>query len=168
MFELERKFNYWHADTLQGDQVNPNNPLTSKFEFHLAERDTTRSWDAEIVISQNEPSFLPTSLKQGMRTVVLTWNELHLMEYSVAGVTKLCRVKSNLEGVQQHELVLKQKRGTCFTKGYKFYICEFEVRVIVAPADLRFELWFGGHRFSGNHEPIGVKWDEAGVRVKSG
>lgn len=85
-----------------------------------------------------------------------------------AGVTRLCYVRSNLEGVQQHQLVLKQKRGTCFTKGYKFYVCEFEVRVIVAPADLRFELWFGGHRFSGNHEPIGVQWDEAGARVKSG
>ncbi|OAA75505.1 Hsp70 family chaperone [Akanthomyces lecanii RCEF 1005] len=133
----------------KGDLVNPNTPLVNKFEFHLAERDTTRSWDAEIVISQNEPSFLPSSLKQ-------------------AGVTRLCCVKSNLEGVQQHQLVLKQKRGTCFTKGHKFYICEFEVRVIVAPADLRFELWFGGHRFSGNHEPIGVKWDEAGARVKAG
>ncbi|KAJ4147944.1 hypothetical protein LMH87_002437 [Akanthomyces muscarius] len=133
----------------KGDLVNPNTPLVNKFEFHLAERDTTRSWDAEIVISQNEPSFLPSSLKQ-------------------AGVTRLCCVKSNLEGVQQHQLVLKQKRGTCLTKGHKFYICEFEVRVIVAPADLRFELWFGGHRFSGNHEPIGVKWDEAGARVKAG
>lgn len=53
-------------------------------------------------------------------------------------------------------------------KGYKFYICEFEVRIIVAPADLRFELWFGGQRFSGNHEPIGVEWDKAGSRVDAG
>ncbi|KAK8144135.1 hypothetical protein G3M48_006267 [Beauveria asiatica] len=132
----------------KGDLVDPNKPLVNKFEFHLAERDTTRSWTAEVVISQNEPSFLPTSLKQ-------------------AGVTKLCSVRSNLEGVQQHQLVLKQKRGTCFSKGHKFYICEFEVRVIVAPADLRFELWFGGYKFSGNHEPVGVVWDEAGARVKA-
>ncbi|KAJ6788470.1 hypothetical protein PWT90_02615 [Aphanocladium album] len=132
----------------KGDMVNPNTPLVSQFEYHLAERDTTRIWTAEVVISQNEPSFLPTSLKQ-------------------AGATKLCQVKSNLEGVQQHQLVLKQKRGTCFAKGYKFYLCEFEVRVIVAPADLRFELWFGGQRFSGNHEPIGVQWDSAGARVRA-
>ncbi|KAM3566714.1 hypothetical protein ARSEF4850_000365 [Beauveria asiatica] len=132
----------------KGDLVDPNKPLVNKFEFHLAERDTTRSWTAEVVISQNEPSFLPTSLKK-------------------AGVTKLCSVRSNLEGVQQHQLVLKQKRGTCFSKGHKFYICEFEVRVIVAPADLRFELWFGGYKFSGNHEPVGVVWDEAGARVKA-
>ncbi|ATY61541.1 Hsp70 family chaperone [Cordyceps militaris] len=144
----------WAVDQVQwmirkGDTVNPNDPLIRKFEFHLAERDTTRSWNADIVISHNEPSFLPSSLKQ-------------------AGVTRLCRVKSNLQGVQQHQLVLKQKRGTCFTRGHKFYICEFEIRVIVAPADLRFELWFGGQRFSGNHEPIDVKWDDTGARVKSG
>ncbi|PHH83882.1 hypothetical protein CDD83_2874 [Cordyceps sp. RAO-2017] len=120
--------------------------IQKTFEMHLAEQDTTRSWDAEIVVSQNETSFLPHSLKQ-------------------AGVTKLCRVKSNLEGVQQRQLVLKQKRGTCFRRGYRFYICEFDVRIIVAPAGLRFELWFAGQKFSGNHEPISVSWDEAGVRV---
>lgn len=50
-------------------------------------------------------------------------------------------------------------------KGYKFYICLFEIRVIVAPADLRFELWFGGQRFSRNHNPIHVEWDTMGARV---
>jgi hypothetical protein len=55
--------------------------------------------------------------------------------------------------------VLKQKRGTCFKKGYKYYICQFDVKVIVAPADLRFELWFGGTKFSGNHDPISVSWE---------
>ncbi|KAK2591513.1 hypothetical protein QQS21_010788 [Conoideocrella luteorostrata] len=130
----------------KGDDIDPNCPLIRTFQFHLAERDTTRSWETDIVISQNEASFLPSSLKQ-------------------AGATKLCRIHSNLEGVEQRELVLKEKRGTCFSKGYKFYICNFEVRVIVAPADLRFELWFGGQRFSRNHEPVSVEWDMEGVHV---
>lgn len=62
---------------------------------------------------------------------------------------------------------MKHKRGTCFKAGYKFYICEFEIRVIVAPADLRFELWFGGTKFSSNHEPITITWDEDGARAKA-
>lgn len=74
-------------------------------------------------------------------------------------------VKSNLEGVQQDQLVLKQKRGILFRKGYKFYVCRFDLRVIVAPADLRFELWFDGHKFSGNHEPVTPQWAEAGLKV---
>ncbi|KAH8709286.1 hypothetical protein HC256_009210 [Beauveria bassiana] len=152
----------------KGDLVDPNKPLVNQFEFHLAERDTTRIWTAEVVISPNEPSFLPTSLKQGKNKVYFDRFDAKTNHApNAAGVTRLCSVRSNLEGVQQHQLVLKQKRGTCFSKGHKFYICEFEVRVIVAPADLQFELWFGGYKFSGNHEPVGVVWDEAGARVKA-
>jgi len=82
------------------------------------------------------------------------------------GATQLCEVRSNLDGVKQEELVHKYKRGTCFKRGYKFYVCQFDVRVIIAPADLRFELWFGGQKFSGNHEPISITWDEQGTKVK--
>ncbi|KAK5999197.1 hypothetical protein PT974_01588 [Cladobotryum mycophilum] len=127
----------------KGDTVDPNVPLVKTFEYHLGPGDTTRSWTSDIVVSQNEPSFLPRT-----------------------GVTKLCNVKSNLEGVEQHQLVLKKKRGSCFSRGYRFYICEFDVRVIIAPADLRFELWFGGQKFSKNHEPIAVQWDEAGAKLE--
>lgn len=77
----------------------------------------------------------------------------------IAGVKILCQVKSNLTGIQQHELVLKKKRGSCFSKGYTYYNCVFDVRVIVAPADLRFELWFGGQKFSRNHDPVQVEWN---------
>ncbi|KAJ4254954.1 hypothetical protein NW762_009754 [Fusarium torreyae] len=127
----------------KGDTVNPDSPLVKVFEIRLKDGDTTRAWDTDIVVSNNEPEWLPRSIKQ-------------------AGAMKLCSVKSNLAGVQQHQLVLKEKRGTCFSRGTKFYICRFDVRVIVAPADLRFELWFGGAKFSGNHQPISVQWDAAG------
>ncbi|KAF4464878.1 hsp70 [Fusarium albosuccineum] len=128
----------------KGDTVNPDSPLVKNFEIRLREGDTTRAWDAEIVVSNNEPDWLPRSLKQ-------------------AGAMKICAVKSNLAGVQQHQLVLKEKRGTCFRRGIKFYLCRFDVRVIVAPADLRFELWFGGTKFSGNHQPIAVQWEAGGA-----
>ncbi|KAH7228493.1 uncharacterized protein BKA55DRAFT_716290 [Fusarium redolens] len=123
----------------KGDIVDPNTQLVKEFQIRLPEGDTTRSWNAEIVTSQNEVSFLPRSLKQ-------------------AGAVKVCEVKSNLDGVQQTQLVRKHKRGTCLSRGYTFYLCQFEIRVIIAPADLRFELWFGGWRFAGNHEPIKVTW----------
>ncbi|KAM0195521.1 hypothetical protein ACHAPA_003013 [Fusarium lateritium] len=138
----------WATNQIQwlikkGDTVDPDSPLAKPFEIRLKDGDTTRAWDAEIVVSNNEPKWLPRSLKQ-------------------AGAMRLCAVKSNLAGVEQHQLVLKEKRGTCFRRGHKYYICRFDIRVIVAPADLRFELWFGGTRFSGNHQPISVQWDAAG------
>lgn len=54
-----------HSSSLQGDVIDVNSPLAKQFEFHLADGETTRSWDTDIVISQNEASFLPTSMKQG-------------------------------------------------------------------------------------------------------
>ena len=136
------------ADSIgQGDSINPNVPLVKSFELRLAANETTRSWNSEIVVSYSEASFLPRSLKQG-------------------GAVKLCDVKSDLSGVQQNQLIQKYKRGSCFARGHMFYICQFEVRVIVAPADLRFELWFAGHKFSGNHDPITVKWDQAGTKYQ--
>ena len=90
---------------------------------------------------------------------------VHLLTISTAGVARLCQVTSNLNGLEQHELIMKHKRGTCFRRGHTYYICKFDVRVIVAPADLRFELWFAGKKFSRNHEPVAVAWDEAGSNV---
>jgi hypothetical protein len=49
----------------QGDAIDTNNALIKTFEVHIAEHDTTRSWDTDIVISQNEASFLPSNMKQG-------------------------------------------------------------------------------------------------------
>uniref|UniRef100_A0A0B7KIY5 Hsp70 family chaperone n=1 Tax=Bionectria ochroleuca TaxID=29856 RepID=A0A0B7KIY5_BIOOC len=124
----------------KGDTVQPNSAFTKTFEIRLGSDETTRSWDSSFITSNLPVDKLPTALRQ-------------------PGAEKLCAVKSDLTGVQQHELVLKQKRGTCFKKGYKYYICQFDVKVIVAPADLRFELWFGGTKFSGNHDPISVSWE---------
>ncbi|KAK7994683.1 hypothetical protein PG990_013456 [Apiospora arundinis] len=128
----------------KGDTVTPGQPLVKTLQMRLAADDTTRAWDTKFVVSHNEPSFIPASLKH-------------------EGVIQLCKLESNLSGVEQHELVKKHKRGTCFRAGYTFYICEFEIHVIVAPADLRFELWFGGHKFSKGHEPIKIHWQEGGT-----
>ncbi|KAF4439449.1 hypothetical protein F53441_12602 [Fusarium austroafricanum] len=143
LYNPERHFN----EQIEHDEYNPNQRWAiNQIEWVI--RKTTRSWDSQIVISRNEPDVLPRSLRQ-------------------AGVKSLCLVKSNLTGVQQHELELKKKSGICcFRQGYKYYNCVFDVRVIVAPADLRFELWFKGQKFSRNHDPIKVEWIPAGTQCK--
>lgn len=71
-------------------------------------------------------------------------------------------VKSNLAGIQTSELTKKRgDKRAFFIKGRKFYLCTYEVKAIIAPADIRFELWFGGQRFSKNHEPIQIDWGAA-------
>lgn len=49
----------------QGDVINPAKPLVKSFDIRLKAAETTRSWDARIVSSYNEVSFLPRSMKQG-------------------------------------------------------------------------------------------------------
>ncbi|KAH6871409.1 hypothetical protein B0T10DRAFT_260960 [Thelonectria olida] len=124
----------------KGDVVNPRYPLKKTFEIKIDARDARRSWDAEIVVSHNDPGLLPRSLKK-------------------AGALKLCSVRSNLAGVQQKQMVRKKKRRGWLLKGTTYFILQFDIHVIVAPAELRFELWFEGARFSGNHQPISVTWD---------
>jgi hypothetical protein len=130
----------------KGDVVDPNVPITKQLAFNIDPGVATRMWSSEFVSSQVDPNYLP-SMKR-------------------AGVAKICDVQSDLSGVEESQLERKHKRGVCFRKGRTWFICKFEVRVVVAPADLRFELWFQGKKFSGNHDPITVKWDEDGTRLK--
>lgn len=58
---------------------------------------------------------------------------------------KLCVVK---RGVQQVDLVEKEQEGNLLAslEATSSMYASFDVTVIVAPADLRFELWFGGQK----------------------
>ena len=49
----------WVDKRSQGDTVNPDSPLVKRFEIRLKDGDTTRAWDAEIVVSNNEAEWLP-------------------------------------------------------------------------------------------------------------
>ncbi|KAK6084673.1 Hsp70 family chaperone [Seiridium cupressi] len=61
--------------------------------------------------------------------------------------------------------VVKRKARRFIFKGKKYYFCTFDVKSIIGPADLRFELWFAGQRFSRNHDPLKVTWDSEGEKV---
>ncbi|KAK6853859.1 hsp70 family chaperone [Apiospora arundinis] len=131
----------------KGDTVDTSRAITSTFSRKV-DPGAARCWDVNIYTSEANPDFLPTSIHNGSATL-------------------LCTVRSNLTNVADNELIMNRKaRRLFFIKGRKYYVCNFDVRAIVAPADLRFELWVGGRKFSGNHEPIKVTWDEEGAQVQ--
>ncbi|KAK7704697.1 hypothetical protein SLS64_008462 [Diaporthe eres] len=83
-----------------------------------------------------------------------------------SGAKQLCTVRSDLSGVRDSELeAVKQKRRHqgLFSRSARWYNCTYEVRAVVGAADLTFELWFNGQRFSKNHAPIRVTWDDEGT-----
>ncbi|KAK9794152.1 putative Hsp70 family chaperone [Seiridium cardinale] len=61
--------------------------------------------------------------------------------------------------------VVKRKARRLIFRGKKYYLCTFDVKSIIGPADLRFELWFAGQRFSRNHDPLKITWDSEGEKV---
>ncbi|KAI1333540.1 hypothetical protein F5Y15DRAFT_410294 [Xylariaceae sp. FL0016] len=130
----------------KGDPVSTNTPIISSFTKKVDPGDANRTWDSIIMISDLDRNFLPHNIDQ-------------------PGAKQLCVVKSDLTGVQHNEMVMKRKARRLIFKGKKFYLCMFEVRAVVAPADIKFELWFAGQRFSGNHDPIKITWDEEGSKV---
>ena len=62
----------------------------------------------------------------------------------------------------------KKRPRALFSRSARWYSCTYEVRALVGAADLTFELWFNGQRFSKNHEPIKVTWDEEGAGLGAG
>jgi hypothetical protein len=45
-----------------------------------------------------------------------------------------------------------------YNLGPKYYRAEFELRVLVGPADLKFQMWGRNGRLSKDHEDIQVQW----------
>lgn len=80
-----------------------------------------------------------------------------------AGAKQLCTVTSDLSGIPDSDLDPKRQSRGVFARGKKWFNCSYEVRANVGPADLTFELWYKGKKFSKNHAPIKVTWDDEGA-----
>ncbi|KAI0444149.1 hypothetical protein F4803DRAFT_512206 [Xylaria telfairii] len=130
----------------KGDRVSTNAPIVQTFTQRMDAGDANRMWDSHVVISDRDPERLPQNIRE-------------------EGVNTLCVVRSDLTGINHEDMVKMRKSKRFLFKGAKFYQCTFEMHAIVAPAEIRFELWFAGQKFSGNHQPIRINWDNEGVKV---
>lgn len=76
---------------------------------------------------------------------------------------KLCQLSSDLKEVAEEEFEVRNKR---VWQGKRYFLATFAVKVIIAPADLKFELWFNGTRYNRGHDPISIEWDPAGAGAR--
>ena len=73
------------------------------------------------------------------------------------GVKTLCVVESQLKDKPVEK---KLKNRHWYNSGEKYLRVRFDVKVILGPADLKFQLWSKrGELLSSEHDPIQVKWD---------
>ncbi|KAL7657523.1 actin-like ATPase domain-containing protein [Aspergillus phoenicis ATCC 13157] len=90
--------------------------------------------NVEIVMSTELPDRLPRSLShEGWQTV--------------------CNLDIATDNVDR-----KLKNRHWYSSKPAFWRTSFEVRVVVGPADLSFQLWSRGERIRSKHEPISVHW----------
>ncbi|TAQ90476.1 hypothetical protein B7494_g1204 [Chlorociboria aeruginascens] len=145
-FDKKQKWAIMQIDWLikKGDTIDTDTSKERTFSRKLQTDDENKKWDTTIVISHEDRQNLPSSLRQ-------------------RGAYKLCVIQSNLSSVSEKEFDLKNRKPW---QGKKYYIATFAVRVIIAPADLKFELWFKGMRYNRDHDPVQVQWDEVGSAMK--
>jgi len=92
-------------------------------------------WKVHIVMSSLPPDQLPQNLNQN-------------------GAHSVCDLDISTDNVEK-----KLKNRHWYNRKPAFWRTVFDVKVVVGPADLSFQLWSRDKRIRAtNHEPISVKW----------
>ncbi|KAL8719782.1 MAG: hypothetical protein Q9225_003243 [Loekoesia sp. 1 TL-2023] len=98
--------------------------------------DPRRAFPTSIVESYADEQFLP-----------------HYMGVGDAHI--LCEIESDLSTAD--ETKFKEKNKRFWSLGKHYFKVDYEVKVLIGPADVRFELWFNNQKLS-RDQPIKVEW----------
>lgn len=96
-------------------------------------------WAAEIVMSTLPIDQLPKSMNK-------------------AGAQRVCKVESKLP------VTMKRKNRHWYNGGPQYLRAEFDMQVLIGPADLKFQTLSKGGVISKDHEGIDVQWAASGER----
>lgn len=119
----------------QGEPVSSDQPIVYPFRRKIRPGDPRNAFNTRIVQCDHNAFWLP--LRQDSSTRVL------------------CTIKSDLSGADEAKFIKKNKHF--WKPGEKYYVVDYEIRVIVGAADLTFELWFDGKKLSKDNS-IQVEW----------
>lgn len=113
----------------------PYTGLTKPFQLKMDPGRADQPWKVQIVMSYHPLETLPRNMSQG-------------------GVQRVCNLDISTENVDR-----KLKNRHWYNMKPTFWRTTFDVKVVVGPADLSFQLWSKDKRIQSNkHEPIAVKW----------
>ena len=121
----------------QGENISSNGIL-KPFAMKVNPGDEGTFWRTSIVMSDVDREKLPSNISQ-------------------SGVTRLCSIAAVLKD-QGVDMKLKNRRW--YNRGEKYLRANFDIKVILGAADLKFQLVTKNERvFSEKHDPIEVKWE---------
>ncbi|KAL9074642.1 MAG: hypothetical protein Q9157_004316 [Trypethelium eluteriae] len=121
----------------KGEPVSIDRPIEHDFMRKVDLEDSIRVFPTEVVVSYDEKDVLPNFSGPGKC------------------VQKLCDIESDLSSASEKEF--KEKNRRIWQFGQRYFQVKYQIKVIIGPADLRFELWFNGQKLS-KDKPIKVEW----------
>jgi hypothetical protein len=102
----------------RGEPIDVNAPIIHKFSRKLTPGDPRRAFPTSVVVSHIDRQHLPFQLNADAET--------------------LCEIKSDLSGADEKRFKKKNRHWWQFKEPY--YRVDYQIRVVIGPADVRFEL----------------------------
>ncbi|KAH7396128.1 hypothetical protein BKA66DRAFT_484908 [Pyrenochaeta sp. MPI-SDFR-AT-0127] len=119
----------------KGEPVSVDNPIQHNFVKKVDPGDPRRAFPTTVIECNLEAGMLPDQMNQHTRI--------------------LCEISSDLSAADEKKFIEKNKHFWSLQKHY--LRIEYSVRVLIGPADIRFELWFNDQKLS-RDESIKVEW----------
>lgn len=124
----------------QGQRVNARDGILQQYRLKLDLGKERIPWRTQIVCSSLPPTQLPRSMK---------WE----------GTKPVCVVESIIDGAD-----LKLKNRHWYNFGKQYIRADFTLKIIIGPADMKFQLWGRNKQISRDHEQIAVQWNPTTTR----
>ena len=157
---------------LQGEPLSSETPIIHNFTRKIQPGDPRKAFPTSVVVSHVEKEFLPGHMGPGMRKY--SWSSILELTLCVDAQI-LCEVRSDLSTADERQF--KRKNRHFWNTGKPYFRIDYQVKVLIGPADIRFELcWlmrtsstsrqlicgigFNGQKLN-KDEPIKVEWTAA-------
>ncbi|KAF2269555.1 hypothetical protein CC78DRAFT_564797 [Lojkania enalia] len=124
----------------KGEPVSVDYPIIHNFIKKVNPGDPRRAFPTSVVECNAEAWQLPDQMNHETRL--------------------LCEIQSDLSAADEKKFVEKNKRF--WSLGKHYFKVEYQVKVIIGPADIRFELWFANQKMS-RDQSIKVDWISTAV-----
>ncbi|KAH7071272.1 hypothetical protein BKA63DRAFT_70009 [Paraphoma chrysanthemicola] len=119
----------------KGEPVSVDQPIVHRFVKKVSPGDPRRAFPTSVIESSLDSTALPDQMNEHTRI--------------------LCEISSDLTAADEKKFVEKNKNFWSLKKHY--FRIEYSVRVLIGPADIRFELWFDDQKLS-RDQSIKVEW----------
>jgi hypothetical protein len=138
----------------KGAPVSVDKPIEHNFIKKVDPGDPRRAFPTTVVESDLEAAMLPDQMNQCMHAELYPLRSCRLLT-ALVDTRILCEISSDLSAADERKF---QERNKHFWSLQKHYLrIEYSVRVLIGPADIRFELWFNDQKLS-RDESIRVEW----------